>query len=131
MKYVLWINTLLIAIGIYSLYSAFSQGVGFNITLLIEQLTVAGLILVQIMLWLRVKALLGFAQVLIYALALAQGLGLFMQGGSLLTLAGAGLILFTFLKIFYFIGLRGFLRSEKTMKLFGIDIPAESRANNE
>ncbi|MBI3560900.1 MAG: hypothetical protein HY080_04200 [Gammaproteobacteria bacterium] len=74
-------------------------------------LTFAGLFAVQAIVWWRARRLLGFGRVLLYGLAILQGLQVMLTIKAVFSYAGAGLVTSALLAVFYLIGLRGYLAS--------------------
>ena len=121
MIYVLTINTILILLGVGSLL--FSGEVQPHLRL-IDLVTLGGFIVLQGVLFFRLKSLLGFVRVLLYTMALLQGLRLFLSIDQLLSLSGIINGLIIFLMIMYLLGIRGFLNSAKGMSYFGVIVPS-------
>lgn len=83
--------------------------------------TCGGIIVLQIIVSLRLQPLLGFIRVLVYALAIVQGLQTMLVLKDLFTPVGALLIGTAVLQVFYLIGLRGYLASSGAMQYFGFN----------
>ncbi len=81
--------------------------------------TFGGIIMLQIILSLRLARLLGFVRVLVYTMAILQGLQIMLMLKDLFSSAGVLLIGTAMLQVFYLIGVRGYLASSNAMQYFG------------
>jgi hypothetical protein len=81
--------------------------------------TGGGIIVLQISLSLRLYPLLGFVRVLVYAMAILQGLQIMLVFKDLFSPAGALLIGTAVLLVVYLIGVRGYLASATALQYFG------------
>jgi|GEM_PF-6190513 len=85
----------------------------------IDVLVLGGMIIFQLQMVVKSKTLYGFSIVMSYTLALLIGMRLMLSVDWLLTLKGIGFLLVSALCIFYLIGVRGFLRSDKGRAIMG------------
>ncbi len=84
--------------------------------------TCGGIIVLQIILSLRLRAFVGFVRVLIYAMAILQGLQVMLVLKDLFVPVAAILIGTAIVLVIYLIGVRGYLASATAMQYFGIAI---------
>jgi len=90
----------------------------------IDVVSLGGFAMLQLIILAKIKSLYGFTLVLLYTLALLQGMRIMLSIDTLLTLTGVLFFLLELLVIFYLIGVRGYLRSDKGRSAFGL--PVES-----
>ena len=120
MNKVLIINTFIILLLSGALWESYELYRFCPHLILFSVLTITGLLALQGILFFRLKALLGFARVLLYTLALLQGLRLFLSLSDFLSITGILNGLFIFVLMLYLLGVRGFLQTEKTLLQWGV-----------
>ena len=81
--------------------------------------TFGGIIVLQLILSLRLRPLLAFIRVLVYVMAILQGLQIMLVLKDLFTTEGALLIGTAVLLVIYLIGVRGYLASSTALQYFG------------
>ncbi len=119
-----WIHRLNALAIIYSGLSLYFIATNEQQTLhffFIYTLMTSGLIFFHLIFTLRLKSGLGFCHVLLYALALMQGLKIFLSVSSLATLSGFVSSLLSAILIFYLLGLKGFLKSKHGLTYFRVN----------
>lgn len=85
----------------------------------LANLTCVGIVVLQAIMLSRWQRLLAFMRILIYVLAMLQGLQVMLLLKDLFTVAGVVLVLSGVLLVTYFIGVRGYLGSERALRYFG------------
>ncbi len=136
MNFVLRINWVILLISGISIY--FAAGPVFEeqtVTdphfLIIDFIVFAGILLLQAIFLLKIKALYGFSLVMLYALALVIGLRIMLSIDQLLSLMGIISFLLELLAIIYLIGVRGFLRSNRGREAMGLEpVPQNGLSEN-
>lgn len=84
--------------------------------------TCGGVIVLQLILSLRLRVFVGFGRVLVYAMAILQGLQVMLVLKDLFVPVAAILIGSAIVLVIYLIGVRGYLASATAMQYFGIVI---------
>jgi hypothetical protein len=88
----------------------------------LANLTFIGIVVLQIVILLRWQRLLAFTRLLIYVLAMLQGLQVMLMLKDLFTVAGVVLVISGIVLAIYFIGVRGYLGSRILLNHFGIAV---------
>lgn len=86
----------------------------------LANLTFVGIVVLQTIMLARWQRLLAFTRILNYVLAMLQGLQVMLLLKDLFTVAGVVLVLSGVLLVIYFIGVRGYLGSERALTYFGV-----------
>ncbi len=126
MSFVTRTNWVIILFTSLAILGYWQLGIGPNHLVWMDLVTFGGVIALQAALLFKLRSLYGFSLVLLYTLALIQGLKIMLSLGSLDSLlAVVSLIIHIFL-IFYFIGVRGYLRSNRGRVAMGFSPDADS-----
>jgi hypothetical protein len=88
----------------------------------VELLTFAAVAVIEMILITRMRALYGFSLVLLYALALIHGLKIMLSLGSIESAVDVFVLIFHGFLIVYFIGVRGYLRSDRGRAAMGFAV---------
>ena len=91
---------------------------GAPLLVFVNLVTAGALILITLVVLLRLTRLVAFARVLAYATILVLGLQLMLTLKYLMSGYGALIVLMDVLVIFYIIGMRGYLASDKAANYF-------------
>ncbi|WP_144391417.1 hypothetical protein [Pleionea sediminis] len=125
MNFVIRFNWILIGLGAFLLYFEFgsisSVESGTPHFLMIDLIAVSGLALLQLVFLLKLRQFYGFSLVLLYTIALLVGLRIMLSVGQLLSFSGILFFILELFVIFYLIGVRGFLKSNKGRAAFGLE----------
>ncbi len=120
LKIIFVINLLLISWYVVSLffYGAVLRKY-YPTVLFASGITLGGLCCLQLILLFRLQRLLAFIRLLIYVMAIAQGLLVMLLLKDLFSVLGILIIVSAVLLVIYFIGVRGYLTSNATLMYFG------------
>ncbi|MEE4246454.1 MAG: hypothetical protein V2I33_13675 [Kangiellaceae bacterium] len=122
MKYVTRLNWLVIAIWSAIIATSYHFMGDNDHFIWIDIVTVAGVAVLQVLFYGKIKSGYGFSLVLLYTLALLQGMRIMLSIDQVFSLVGILFIILKLLLIFYFIGVRGFLRSNKGRSYFSLPV---------
>ncbi len=128
MQFVIRTNWLLLALFTFGLIPLFFQENSHWYLNWIDLLTFAGVLALQLVLLFKSKALYGFSLVLLYTLALIHGLKIMLSLGSLDSALAVLMLIFHVFLILYFIGVRGFLRSNRGREALGLPIEPDKNS---
>lgn len=117
-KLIAGVNVLLAGIFILNLLFMETTKLNYPFASYINLIGAAALLLVAIIVLFRINKLVGFARLLVYVLALVLGLQALLSIKYLFSLYGALTIVVDVVVIFYAIGLRGYLASERAAAYF-------------
>lgn len=116
-RVILWVNAVLLVFSGLIAYAQVRQG--FFYLAFVSVLTVAGLLVTQLVIALRWGGVaIGLTRGLLYAVALAQGLGALLLLRHLFSWAGLSSLLLAILVVVYVIGVRGYLNGPAARQFF-------------
>lgn len=128
MSFVTRTNWIIIVFTGLAILGYWQLGTGPNHLVWMDLVTFGGVLALQIALLFKLRSLYGFSLVLLYTLALIQGLKIMLTLGSLDSLFGILSLVIHIILIFYFIGVRGYLRSNRGRAALGLPVETEESA---
>lgn len=90
----------------------------YPVALYVALVTIGTLLVQQVVMLLRLQRLMGFVRLMIYVLAILQGLQVMLVIKDVFSIAGIVLVCSGALLAFYFIGMRGYLSSLSANQYF-------------
>ena len=117
-KIILLINTAIMLIALWSLYRLFILGSTEVLIALAHWTLLGGMLVSNLIILFKAKALWKFMRAMLYVVALLQALNLMIIAKDFLTLTGFLAMVYTLLVVIYLIGFRGYLNSHVFFEWF-------------
>lgn len=117
-KVITTLNILLASLFVGNLLYLHKASQGAPLLVFVNLVSAGALILITLIVLLRLGRLVAFARVLAYATILVLGVQLLLTLKYLMSGYGAMVVVIDFIVIFYLIGMRGYLASEKAASYF-------------
>ncbi|WP_227523815.1 hypothetical protein [Kangiella profundi] len=117
-KIVLMINTAIMLIALWSLYRLYLQSSSEMLIALAHWTLFGGMLVSNLIILFKAKALWKFMRAMLYVVALLQALNLMIIAKDFLTLSGFLAMVYTLMVVIYLIGFRGYLNSHTFFEWF-------------
>ncbi|AUD80075.1 hypothetical protein CW740_08065 [Kangiella profundi] len=112
------INTAIMLIALWSLYRLYLQSSSEMLIALAHWTLFGGMLVSNLIILFKAKALWKFMRAMLYVVALLQALNLMIIAKDFLTLSGFLAMVYTLMVVIYLIGFRGYLNSHTFFEWF-------------